>query len=78
MQLANRNEPTAQDKPQRDRLIRLPEVLYLTSLGKTSIYELMNRGLFPKRIKFNARSSLWRESEVLAWIEETAKQGAVN
>lgn len=59
--------------PPRDRLIRLPEVLHLTGLGKTSVYDLMQKGKFPQRIKFNARAAMWKESEVLCWIQDVAE-----
>ena len=58
----------------RDRFIRLPEVLHLTGLGKTSIYHLMQKGQFPRRIKFNARAAMWKESEVLTWIQQVAER----
>lgn len=60
----------------RDRLIRLHEVLHLTGMGKSSVYDLMKKGQFPKNIRFNARMSVWKESDVLAWIQQAAA-GAV-
>lgn len=58
----------------RDRFIRLPEVMHLTGLGKSSIYDLMGKGRFPSRIKFNARAAMWKESDVLTWIQTVAKE----
>jgi prophage regulatory protein len=56
----------------RDRLIRLPEVLHLTGMGKSSVYDLMKSGKFPKNIRFNARMSVWKEADVLTWIQQVA------
>jgi prophage regulatory protein len=51
------------------RLIRLPEVQRLTGLGKTTLYTLERRGLFPRRRKLTSRASAWVEAEVISWIE---------
>jgi len=49
--------------------IRLPEVLYLTGLGKTSIYKLMNTNSFPKPTSFGARRIAWKRSDIQTWIK---------
>lgn len=51
-----------------DRLLRLPDVEKKTSLGKSTIYRLLNKGEFPKPIKPTATVTAWKESEVDAWI----------
>lgn len=48
-----------------DRLLRLPEVEFLSGLKKTSIYQRSDG--FPAPVKVG-RSTAWRESEVNAWI----------
>ena len=52
------------------RLIRLTAVLDKTGLSRSVIYEMMNRGEFPRPAKLypGARANLWPESEVEAWI----------
>ena len=52
------------------RLLRLPQVLDLTGLGKTTIYELQAEGKFPARVKITAHSVGWIETEVQAWLSE--------
>lgn len=54
-------------------LIRLPRVKELTSLGKTTIYSMLNAGRFPDRMKLSRTVSAWQYADVMAWIEE---QGA--
>lgn len=51
-----------------ERLLRMPALTSLTGLGRTSIYEAISRGGFPKAVKLGRRSA-WPESEVRAWIE---------
>ena len=50
-------------------ILRRTEVQKRTGLPRTSIYEAMARGTFPKAIKLGARSVGWLESEINAWIE---------
>ncbi len=60
-----------------DRLLRLPEVMHLTGLGRTKLYEAMRtpagQGGFPRPIKLR-RLSAWPESEVRAWIEARKRE----
>ena len=53
-----------------ERLIRLPQVEHLTSLKRAHIYALARRGEFPRPLKVGTRASAWRESLVLAWIQD--------
>lgn len=56
-------------KTDTGRLLRLPDVTRLTTLGRSAIYARIARGDFPAPVNVSARCSAWRESEVLAWIE---------
>ncbi|WP_373452538.1 helix-turn-helix transcriptional regulator [Burkholderia sp. AU15512] len=47
--------------------MRLPTVLDMVGLGKTTIYDLMKESSFPRPRKFR-NLSLWAETEVQAWI----------
>jgi prophage regulatory protein len=50
-------------------LIRLPEVMKRTALSRSQIYDLMERGEFPRSVKITgARSVAWAESEIVGWI----------
>jgi prophage regulatory protein len=51
------------------RLLRMPEVERLTSLKRPTIYARMSKGQFPQAIRISSRCTVWRESEILAWIE---------
>ena len=52
------------------RLIKLKEVIEKTSLGRSTIYEFMTQGTFPKQVSLGAKSVAWLESEVDDWIME--------
>lgn len=49
-------------------LLRLPAVLALTGLKKTTLYQLIKRGEFPLSLALTERTKAWRSDEVEAWI----------
>lgn len=51
------------------KIIKLPELLLLTGLGRTSIYNKMNAGTFPEAVKLGKRSVGWYENEILNWLK---------
>lgn len=53
-----------------DRLLRLPEVERLTGLRRSTIYEQMRRGIFPRSVKAGQRTAAWPESAVQSWISD--------
>lgn len=50
------------------RILRLGQVIEVTGLGKTKIYELQAAGHFPMRVQITAHSVGWVEHEVQAWL----------
>jgi len=52
------------------RIIRLPEVIAKTGLGRSTIYKLISEDLFPKSVPLMPRVVGWIESEVEEWILE--------
>lgn len=51
------------------RILRLKEVITMTGLSRSTIYELMNAKNFPKAVKLGRHSVGWLESEVLEWVK---------
>ena len=47
---------------------KAPTVCGLTTLSRATIYRLIARGDFPAPATVSGRS-LWRESDILAWVE---------
>lgn len=54
----------------QNRLVRLPEVMAVTGLGRSSIYELEAKGKFPRRIALTPRTSAWSLAEVHQWVHD--------
>ena len=50
------------------RLIRLDQVLEITTLSVSTIYRQIAKSQFPKQRKISERSTRWVESEVLEYI----------
>ncbi len=50
------------------KLIKLPEVVTLTTLSKSTIYKLVKMGSFPQPVKLSIRATGWRVSDVEAWL----------
>ncbi|EHH1180608.1 AlpA family phage regulatory protein [Vibrio vulnificus] len=44
------------------RLIRLSEVLVITKLSRSTVYEYASKGLFPRRVQLGARATFWVEN----------------
>ena len=57
-----------------NRLIRLPEVLYLTGLSRSALYRLEAGGKSLGRVKLGARAAAWRLDKVCEWIETRRPQ----
>lgn len=50
------------------RFIRLKEVMHITGLGRSSIYNYMAEGRFPKTVSLGGRAVAWVESEIQDWM----------
>lgn len=51
------------------KLIRKRQVLEMTSLSRSTLYELIAANQFPRQVRFGARSVGWRFEAVQKWIE---------
>jgi prophage regulatory protein len=51
------------------RIQRLPEVKAITGLSRSTLYDAMARGDFPRPIKLGLRAVGWDASEVVEWLE---------
>ena len=57
------------------RLIRFPSVLNQVGLGRTSVYEKIKAGDFPKPIHIGARAVAFDSEAVDKWVEKTIEEG---
>lgn len=57
-----------------DKLLRLPDVVKATGNGRSTIYQLIKLGRFPRQVKISAggKSSAWLASEVETWLKNRA------
>jgi len=52
------------------KIYRLPEVMSLTGLSRSSIYLRISEQAFPKPIKLGRRAIGWPEDSLIAWQAE--------
>jgi prophage regulatory protein len=50
-------------------IYRRPELLKLTGLSTSTIYDMMARGDFPRPVRLGKRAVGWRESDLITWLE---------
>lgn len=53
-----------------EKLLRLPAVMAIVGMGKSSVYEGVKNGTFPAPIKLSRRAVCWPESHIAAWVAE--------
>jgi prophage regulatory protein len=58
------------------RMLRLGQVMELTGLRKTTIYELQAAGRFPMRVKITSHSVAWLEDDVQNWLSSRVAENA--
>jgi prophage regulatory protein len=59
-----------------DKHLRRPAVESLTGLSRSTIYDLMAKGDFPKPVKLTAKAVAWPESAIADWLASRANQNA--
>lgn len=79
------NEPaesnTKRFQPPADllkRVIRRPELRKIVPLADTTIYEMEQRGEFPKRFFLSPRCVVWDLAEVEAWLDNRRHASETN
>ena len=58
------------------KLIKLREVIRLTALSRSTIYQAIADCTFPKPLRTGARGVAWLEQEVLDWIAARPRAGS--
>ncbi|MBF0609550.1 MAG: AlpA family transcriptional regulator [Magnetococcales bacterium] len=51
-----------------DRLLRLRQVMSMTGLSKSGVYLFIKKKNLPPPYKAGPKISVWRESDIQAWI----------
>jgi prophage regulatory protein len=52
------------------KVLRLPEVMLITSLSKSTVYAWMEAGSFPESKELGRNSVGWYEKDIQKWIED--------
>jgi prophage regulatory protein len=50
------------------KFYRLPQVIEIACLSRSTIYRLIGMGQFPAPVKLGLRATAWRVEDVDAWI----------
>lgn len=56
--------------------LRLPQILALIPVSKSTWWEGCRAGHFPKPIKLTARTTVWRVEDIRAFIEQVGKRAS--
>jgi prophage regulatory protein len=60
--------------PKSRRILRLPQTIEKSGLGRDSIYRGAREGWFPRPVKLSERASGWFEDEIDAFLEKQAAE----
>lgn len=61
------------------KFLRRPAVEAMTGLGRSTIYQMMNEGRFPRAVRIGLRAVAWSETEVNDWLSQrvAARNGEI-
>lgn len=62
---------------QKERFLRLTDVITRTGLSRSTIYLSISKGSFPQNINLGPRCVGWLESEIDGWIQARINQRSV-
>jgi prophage regulatory protein len=65
-------EMTDEHEPPRGRLLRLPEVIGRVGMSRSTIYQRMSEGRFPKSRSLGPKCAVWIEAEIDDWVSQVA------
>lgn len=52
------------------RLLRLPEVIAQTGMARTTLYDFIRAGTFPRPVPLTSTARAWVAAEVERWIAD--------
>jgi prophage regulatory protein len=53
----------------KSELIKIKDVMNMTTFSRNTVYKLIGRGEFPRQLKVGA-GSYWRRKEVEQWLDD--------
>ena len=60
------------------KMLRLPSVIEITGLSRSSIYLRMKNNDFPPSISLGDRAIAWLESDIEQWLEDKVAASKTN
>lgn len=51
------------------KILRLPDVIERTGLSRSTIYEMIKNGRFPRQTKISVRAVGWKVEDIDNWID---------
>ncbi|WP_318389679.1 AlpA family transcriptional regulator [Enterobacter sp.] len=64
----------------QERFLRLPEVIHLCGISRSTIYDLISRNDFPQQVSLGGKNVAWVNTEINAWMAEriARRNGGLN
>ena len=59
----------------QEGFVRLPQVLHVLGIGKTTFWEGIKTGRFPAPLKLGPRTSVWKVEDIRNLISRIAENG---
>lgn len=56
--------------------VRLPTVLQVIPISKSSWWDGVKNGIYPKPVKLGSRTTAWRAADIHALIEKLSRESA--
>lgn len=63
-------------KTPMQRILRRPAVEEATGLSRSTIYDLMSKGQFPRPVKLTGKAVGWPENAISDWLESRGQVAA--
>lgn len=61
-----------------DPLLRLPQVLAIVPVGRSTWWQWVSTGKAPKGIKLSEKCTAWRKSSIQKFVDDLDKEGGVS
>jgi predicted DNA-binding transcriptional regulator AlpA len=58
-----------------DPLLRLPQVLAIVPVGRSTWWQWVSTGKAPKGIKLGEKTTAWRKSSIQKFVDDLDKEG---
>jgi len=59
------------------KLLRIKQVIEITTLSRSTIYRLIAKGEFPKGKNLSSRTVVWDELDIMNWIIVRIRMGNI-